>query len=678
MPKRSVQAAVALIVALIVLTAAGCVETAPEDQPATGSERVALTGSAEDPPLEDEVVAVPSDDGLGRDEPLDPTGAAPPLAGSSWLPDVGRGPVEGQESVGFRVTSYAREDLSVGASLVFLGLDGKMVETPVANVLLPPGANTVFEVALDSFGIVSSALSSEVVVELEVHRATGEVRTYVGSPLYYHSSVALDSITVYGFDDMVDRFGGGLVRSDGRSVSGSVLQADGRRAVVGGESTELTAAAGRTASGTYVQGATVVVRGRPDETLSLPSGSADAAAASGEGMAGPLDAGVTVCSNWKSSFTDVGYGEDYLTGTGVREGSAAWTMYGLYNSSGLLVSNGYLDIIGCTPSLALPAGTYTLYQGIYLQKGSAQFKIQKAVLIPGYSHDGTLSHYNLYGYFAVTGFTLSGTPSGYVYLHPTPLENWTRLAYEIGFFLNRPDNGIGDGSYFVYHEINCPNTDGPVSCYQRSPESIWMDASTCDNKFIFAHELGHYFQARSTGLPQVLYGAGELVPTCSCNHVLPESWRPHCLQSREYLRVGLVEGFGYFWAAKVFNSMSGSDCRVVHPKAFREDSGAVVGPPYPADCRSHIRWMENHCTQADRGVEWDWVNFFWNWHTVSSDKATMADIYDVIWNACTAGCQSWETILWSGLRNAAIGKWGISGPKFIYFDTEAGSNGVDH
>ncbi len=522
----------------------------------------------------------------------DGTPTPPPLVSSRWSDTDVADPTGDLDALTIAVTNDADERLDVEVILVCLGLDGRTVLVPVDRSVLAAREEWTVRVPAERVGIKTWSTSSEMLVRLVATRPDGAVRTYHSEPRYYHFDDAYRRLVLYGEQALVERFSGGrledgIVNAEGRYWDGGV-----ERVQTVGTARPMAAVDGRAASGSYVQGPTTVLVASGDDTVApSPGGSAK-----GGGPA-PLASMIRLCTTWRASFTDVGYGEDYWTSPSEADSTAAWASYSVYNSSFVLLSSGYLDVAGCTPDLSLPAGTYYLMQRTAARKADVNYDVWKAALIPGRPHNGSFENYTRTGYGLLTAITLTGTPSGAAWVHPPAVTNYTRLMTELGYFLNRPDNGFPDGNHTVMYDINCPFYTDPVSCYMSSSNSVWMDASACDEKFIFTHEIGHQVQIVSTGQPALSYGASVSEVSCRCDHVSPPQYQAHCLQSREYTYTAIVEGFGYFYAAKPWNYMSGSDCKIAHPKAFRTDGGIIIGPPYAADCRSYVRWMENPLCQ---------------------------------------------------------------------------------
>jgi hypothetical protein len=101
------------------------------------------------------------------------------------------------------------------------------------------------------------------------------------------------------------------------------------------------------------------------------------------------------------------------------------------------------------------------------------------------------------------------------------------------------------------------------------------------------------------------------------------------------------EATAHLFAAKLWNYDWQANATFVYYKPFHELNGQWVYPPNKhADAYHASKWMTStaHCTLpwTDRGVEWDWLAFYWN--ATSRDRpnytklSQLASIYSY---ACT-------------------------------------------
>ena len=96
----------------------------------------------------------------------------------------------------------------------------------------------------------------------------------------------------------------------------------------------------------------------------------------------------------------------------------------------------------------------------------------------------------------------------------------------------------------------------------------------------------------------------------------------HCLQSLEEPNAAQIEGYGQFFASKVWNQDVQNDCTFVYYKNFANTScmrgvadctldsasGLFVNkPPIPVSCKAASRWRNQHC--LDTGSSADALTF---------------------------------------------------------------------
>lgn len=185
---------------------------------------------------------------------------------------------------------------------------------------------------------------------------------------------------------------------------------------------------------------------------------------------------------------------------------------------------------------------------------------------------------------------------------------------------------------------------------------LWdATGNTCPGKFGLDNLEGENDSTKLLDPP-----CGELF--CGCQHV-DNANGYHCLQSVEDTSSAQVEGFAQFYAAKTWNRQNENDCTFVYYKEFLNPAGCPAGadcvpfpsnpadaaytwqhgvmqsilPPFPHDCRdsTEFRWRNTVCKgYADFGTELDWLRFYWNLNTVSSNRSTMPDLFQIYRHAC--------------------------------------------
>jgi hypothetical protein len=189
-------------------------------------------------------------------------------------------------------------------------------------------------------------------------------------------------------------------------------------------------------------------------------------------------------------------------------------------------------------------------------------------------------------------------------------------------------------------------------------------------KYIVAHETGHMVQAHAIGsLNDVLSIPMGAPPWCKCDHV-GSSNHAHCLQSVDDASTAQVEGFAQFFASRIWNDREAPDCTFVYykelmlgdPTAPGEATPPIantvcpmlpaltgtvpagfkiVSPPLRVDCRPQLNpqapksWRNEICRTPGTtdfnldGVEWDWMNFFYDVNTVDAPAGTRFSMLDI-------------------------------------------------
>jgi hypothetical protein len=195
------------------------------------------------------------------------------------------------------------------------------------------------------------------------------------------------------------------------------------------------------------------------------------------------------------------------------------------------------------------------------------------------------------------------------------------------------------------------------------------------SKFVMMHEFGHFIFSELAGGLNITYefnglpdlpGAPEL---CTCAHVTSSN-KAHCMQSLEVPSGAQDEGFAHYYAGLVWNDQSQQDCSFAYYKEFKKPDGVVEPTPVRIDCASPTRWRNTRCVNspatieyalADMGTELDWLGFYWNVTTKTSEKVPITDLLSIyrvacgrLDRTCAGGKISWEaTAVSSSLLLAA-------------------------
>ncbi len=188
----------------------------------------------------------------------------------------------------------------------------------------------------------------------------------------------------------------------------------------------------------------------------------------------------------------------------------------------------------------------------------------------------------------------------------------------------------------IQHQNGCPgNTPcsnaGFVKDVSYNEIRIRIDDLTEDKyrqKFLVGHEVGHSveeaYQKSKFGTEVYLYGGYGLLgggPDCSSGD------ESHALTSLEYTSDGIMEGFAHFLSSDVYNDHNSKHGRFTY---YKDDLGfprdiSLEGEttfnetePYKSN-----RFAEHVCNPViqNAGTELDWLRFFWDLHTDSSNPA---------------------------------------------------------
>lgn len=396
------------------------------------------------------------------------------------------------------------------------------------------------------------------------------------------------------------------------------------------------------------------------------------------------DTAMMWCTNWLSTYVDAGHGEDYFTSDAATYRDAQWSYAKVaINSSGTVVWEGELDASGCSPYVPVLPGT----QYKFSQATKAQRSNRRIYVNPDSGDWGT-SFVWLNSYYT----TSSPLILNYHYTH-TFSPNWespkANLMPIAGRILNiystleYPDSTY---TYIRTDDDHCASSGGayyipgtPNVCVLGQGAGGWEDATTW--KYIPAHEIGHRLADANDGPSGAGYNHSGAPSLCNCDHIEDYGSDAHCLGSREPSCPAQGEGFGHFFASAVFNSRVENDGKYVYPKEAWTLSGDLwiaMDPPtawnaYITDSTLYYdRWMETYCDPgaANKGVELDWMRFFWEIWTTGDDKFSMDQISDV-----------WEdtaTCYWDDLLSTVSTQWGNPSNKRTLFISKGNQAGVDH
>src|SRR5262249_46403323 len=79
-------------------------------------------------------------------------------------------------------------------------------------------------------------------------------------------------------------------------------------------------------------------------------------------------------------------------------------------------------------------------------------------------------------------------------------------------------------------------------------------------KFLVAHEHGHFAQGNRFSIFNFSYDAVvDSLGACRCDHVVSAN-QLHCMQSLEQYAAAFIEGYAHFYASKLYNNRTETDC----------------------------------------------------------------------------------------------------------------------
>ncbi|NUO49453.1 MAG: hypothetical protein HOV80_11410 [Polyangiaceae bacterium] len=609
----------ALTVALAPLLGA-CAEE-PTEQPAD-----ARLGQAEQ--------AIEQDLWIPADRP-----SAPPLT-LVWTTTIGTPALLTSLSVRVRNTTPTLKAYTL--QVKSFGLDHRTVTRSLGSFEVSGNQTATYSIPLADLPIKSVSHSSELTVEATLTHEGQPLVLSTPSAFVHFASAGARAGTVYGFDALQDTFKSGLIGDDGFDLEGTVL--------VGSNYLDIDALREREGLVDPDLGPVYLANGSPDWPLEAPPG----------GWYG-------ACPRWVTSFVDDSNG-DYANGLPI---GAAWARAEIRKaSSGIcasvdpsdcstLVWAGRLDDVGCARFNAETSTTYFIK--VYTDVGyspspqtipflsRSQVKLCPAV-------DSNPEDCEVQA--LVRSFTTpasSITTSWPLNLPPSQAGNAGAVASRLLALDDLPN-----GKYDMLVNKGCPDSDPDTpatdSCAAGDTVYIGPQAPNSDVpadvhwKNVIGHELGHTVQKKVIGYllntQKWCFSTG-CVPddpadplSCHCEHIgtVDSINQLHCMQSSERTSAANVEGFGHFFAAKLWNDPTESDCEYNYYKEFRNDDGSKTFPPMELDCRSPAKWRNNHCFNAERGTEYDWMQFFWSLNTVGANKISLNEIGLIHQTACGGYC----------------------------------------
>jgi hypothetical protein len=602
--------------------------------------------------------------------------------------DLGGSIRSSKASIYARIQNNSDAEQSGKLYLVASGLDGQTIKRQLSTFKLGAKATRDVPVAVRRLPIQSQQLAF-VVVQAEFDGGDGYLTRVPTPPLHYMFNAQFRQARFYYDKDLMQL----SQESQLADAPGSVSHV-ARIAREDGTLEEVDAAPLRETDG-FSQGPTTVQFFRKDDlpvrTATQESQPPAAAMAESE-SSGVAAISPRICTTWNVFYRDSGRGEDFMSAPDFHQEPARFAYVQLINSAGNTVWEGNLNDSGCTVRSLAP-GNYRLIQYTdQMTSGTRTFSTF-------WNYDGTEDGF-VFIPTVTTAFTLTSSTVT-ITLRPTtnnPAFNAAAVAGQV-LLSNLTLGGLGmpDGQYNIMTNLGCPeNPPGTDACYHEATDHVRTGTTVIAGrdgaywKFMIAHELGHYVQDRAMGMPtRELEGDVSSEPLCTCNHY-DQTWgnQLHCMQSRETIGGAEVEGFAQAFALRTFNRTNQFDPVMVYYKPFKFSAATnTVFPPLALDgWGAGTGWMREHCPEAWKGVELDWMRFFFRVSSETSSNATkFSDIFSIYRRACAVGGQPRDciegihNISWEHLLVAARAHYGgsVSDPRLVRFTNTGSQTGVN-
>jgi hypothetical protein len=571
--------------------------------------------------------------------------------------------------------------------VVTAGLDGRKIERELQRFTLAAEAIAEANVQLSKLPIQSEAALSFAALLAEVDGPKGTIRVS-STPVYYRFQKGYTEAVLYNADEVAKLPNGGLMTEDLMDVRGRILEADG-------SVTDAADALARTAVtnlslGKGVQGLSGFGRVAVDPTTGRappPFAAKLPGAHPTQTLQAPSRVSLMVCTRWHVQYTDAGFGEDHFATSSWSHQRASFAYAYIVDTGWNTYWEGNLDSAGCA-WVSLAPGVYAVFQVTdNTRQGGKLFQSY-------YMAGGTEN--TSYDY---TGFSV-GTGTTWVELYPSGNDSAIQAAAVTGQILYQDANtphGLGlvsDHPYKVVTNIGCPGFPPATdSCYMDTSNgggpfgttrigTTEIDGVPSANwKYMIAHEIGHHVEDSAMGFYNYNYMDNASEPLCACNYDLSWGNTEHCMQSRENIGGAQNEGFAQAFGGRVFNSPSENDAIHVYYKPFAEDDwDDPEWPPSKFDLLDQPRWRQTQCNVAAKGVEMDWMTFFYAvTMEYSSDSVPMSDVFSLYRLACGNGtpvkCSN-QTIGWPNLSFWAGDQWADNPDAMNYFWAMGAAHGV--
>jgi hypothetical protein len=385
------------------------------------------------------------------------------------------------------------------------------------------------------------------------------------------------------------------------------------------------------------------------------------------------------CLSIRYWWFDANIGEDYLA---IPDGGGQWAnkVWLVLRRDGNTVWSGYADsgatTKSCTPELDTPSGEYHL-------RAKMAFRPQPSTDINIWqdSSEDWYWYTKNFGQLDPTIGTVMHTMNiGYQF---TTVWDITNIGAYVSRFGQNLDFGLVPGTIRVH-------ANGPASDYNSSTNLIRLGNDPLygghyRSKWTVGHEFGHAIDDLGVGAypGSTSYGDASSVAECNCAYI--STSESHCLQSREHIAAAIFEGWGHFSATRVLNNPADSSAWFGYYKkslSFSNPGNPPIDPPRAISVvpSTPYRWMENRsCDASDKGVEVDWLGFWYKVNTQTTNQFSFADLRSIYQSMCGGTClsnNSAHSPTWDKLQDAAVAVF-LPG-KASAFANRGDDFGVDH
>jgi hypothetical protein len=348
----------------------------------------------------------------------------------------------------------------------------------------------------------------------------------------------------------------------------------------------------------------------------------------------------TLCARYAVAYRDAdpAVGDDFVTDNQPRAARGALIV--VRDTGTHEATMTYLAEDGATPGCAtLPLDDAATYSVVLKSTASVSGNLVRIEGVDGL----------LYGVVLDSALVPTGGTVSYV----TPVRAHWNVAAVWGWALwKNPAGLVGEVLTAVVNAAPSGYIGGGAAYFSQAEGRVHynddLDEWPTDDKYIIAHELGHLIAFAKTS------GAGwEHSYDADPEGCFTDAGRDHEANSKEHQSAAITEGIAHYYAAIAFNDRGDADCWFRYYKTIDYDLNGSVNftdsyaagwqaglDPTSTSCQNHYEdYLHTTCfwnssvtppTTVGRGIEWDWLQFFWDLDQAGFDPA---DVYQVFADA---------------------------------------------